>query len=119
MKIRKRQGHPARKTFQAIRIEVNQELSVLGNAIETMADLLNKNGRLCIITFHSLEDRIVKRLFRKMENPCECPSDFPVCICQKKPKGHVVTRKPIVPGEEELERNPRSRSALLRVFQRD
>ena len=118
MKVRKQKGHPARKTFQAIRIEVNQELSVLRDTIETMADLLNDEGRLCIITFHSLEDRIVKQLYRKMEDPCTCPKDFPVCVCKNVSKGCVVTKKPVVPTDEELEENPRSRSAMLRVFQK-
>lgn len=118
MKVRKQKGHPARKTFQAIRIEVNQELLVLKDTIETMADLLNDGGRLCIITFHSLEDRIVKQLYRKMENPCTCPKDFPVCVCKNVSKGCVLTRKPVIPTEEEQEENPRSRSAMLRVFQR-
>lgn len=118
MKVRKQTGHPARKTFQAIRIEVNQELSVLKNTIESMADLLNEDGRLCIITFHSLEDRIVKRLYRKMENPCTCPKDFPVCVCKNVSKGIVLTRKPVIPAMEEQEENPRSRSAMLRVFQK-
>lgn len=118
MKVRKQKGHPARKTFQAIRIEVNQELLVLKDTIETMADLLNDGGRLCIITFHSLEDRIVKQLYRKMENPCTCPKDFPVCVCKNVSKGCVLTRKPVIPTEKEQEENPRSRSAMLRVFQR-
>lgn len=118
MKVRKTGGHPARRTFQAIRIEVNKELYVLENTIETMADLLNENGRLAIITFHSLEDRIVKRLYRKMENPCTCPKDFPVCICGNVSKGCVVTKKPVVPGEKEQNENPRARSAMLRVFEK-
>lgn len=118
MKVRKQKGHPARKTFQAIRIEVNQELLVLKDTIETMADLLNDGGRLCIITFHSLEDRIVKQLYRKMENPCTCPKDFPVCVCKNVSKGCVLTKKPVIPTEEEQEENPRSRSAMLRVFQK-
>lgn len=118
MKVRKTGGHPARRTFQAIRIEVNKELYVLENTIETMADLLNENGRLAIITFHSLEDRIVKRLYRKMENPCTCPKDFPVCICGNISKGCVVTKKPVVPGEKEQNENPRARSAMLRVFEK-
>ena len=118
MKVRKTGGHPAKKTFQAIRIEVNQELSVLENTMEELIDLLNPAGRLCIITFHSLEDRIVKQAFRKAQNPCTCPPDFPVCVCGKKPKGRMVERKPILPSAEEMETNPRSKSAKLRVFER-
>ena len=117
MKVRKQGGHPAKKTFQAIRIEVNQELSVLENTLEDMIDLLNPGGRLCIITFHSLEDRIVKRAFKKAQDPCTCPPDFPVCVCGKISKGRIVGRKPILPSEEEMERNPRSKSAKLRVFE--
>lgn len=118
MKFRATGGHPAKKTFQAIRIELNRELEVLYESIDAMTDLLNDNGRLCIITFHSLEDRIVKTRFRKNENPCTCPPDFPVCVCGKKPKGKVITRKPIVPDEEELEENKRAKSSKLRVFER-
>ena len=111
-------GHPAKRTFQAIRIEVNQELTVLEESLDGMIDLLNDGGRLCVITFHSLEDRIVKNIFRKNEHPCTCPPDFPVCVCGKKSKGTVITRKPILPGEEEMTVNPRSKSAKLRVFER-
>lgn len=118
MKVRKTGGHPAKKTFQAIRIEVNQELSVLENTLEDFIDLLNPSGRLCIITFHSLEDRIVKQAFRGAQNPCTCPPNFPVCVCGKTPKGHMVGRKPILPSEEEMEKNPRSKSAKLRIFER-
>lgn len=118
MKFRATGGHPAKKTFQAIRIELNRELEVLDESIDAMTDLLNDNGRLCIITFHSLEDRIVKTRFRKNENPCTCPPDFPVCVCGKKPKGKVITRKPIVPDKEELEENKRAKSSKLRVFER-
>lgn len=117
MKVRKMQGHPAKKTFQAIRIEVNRELTVLEDTIDTMIDLLNDGGRLCIITFHSLEDRIVKQLFRKAQDPCTCPKNFPMCVCGKQSKGKVITRKPILPTEEEIEQNARSRSAKLRVFE--
>ena len=117
-KIRATGGHPAKRTFQAIRIELNHELDVLNCSIDTMIDLLNPGGRLSIITFHSLEDRIVKNAFRKNEHPCTCPPDFPVCVCGKTPKGKVVTRKPILPGEGELEENSRSKSAKLRVFER-
>jgi 16S rRNA (cytosine1402-N4)-methyltransferase len=118
MKIQVTGGHPAKRTFQAIRIELNHELDVLKHSIDTMIDHLNPGGRLSIITFHSLEDRIVKNLFRDNETPCICPPDFPVCVCGKKSKGHVVTRKPILPSEEELEENSRSKSAKLRVFER-
>ncbi len=111
-------GHPAKRTFQAIRIELNRELEVLQDTLDEMIDLLNDEGRICIITFHSLEDRIVKTIFRKNENPCTCPSDFPVCVCGKKSRGKVITRKPILPGEEELEYNSRSKSAKLRVFEK-
>ena len=117
-KIRATGGHPAKRTFQAIRIELNHELDVLNRSIDTMIDLLNPGGRLSIITFHSLEDRIVKKRFRDNENPCICPPEFPVCMCGRKSKGTVVTRKPIVPGEEELEYNKRSKSSKLRVFER-
>lgn len=117
-KIRAEGGHPAKRTFQAIRIELNRELEVLNDSIDTMIDLLNPGGRLSIITFHSLEDRIVKTRFRTNENPCICPPDFPVCVCGRKSKGRVVTRKPIVPSEEELEENRRSKSSKLRVFER-
>ncbi len=111
-------GHPSKQTFQAIRIECNKELDVLKNSLDEFIDMLNPGGRLCIITFHSLEDRIVKAAFRKNENPCTCPPEFPVCVCGKKSKGKVITKKPILPGEEELEENSRSKSAKLRVFQR-
>lgn len=117
-KIRMNAGHPAKRTFQAIRIELNKELEVLQNSLEDMIELLNPGGRICIITFHSLEDRIVKSIYRKSENPCTCPSDFPVCVCGKKPLGKVITRKPILPTEEEMEYNPRSKSAKLRVFEK-
>lgn len=118
MKIKKQGGHPAKRTFQAIRIEVNHELEVLERTISDMIDLLNPKGRICIITFHSLEDRIVKQAFRQAQNPCTCPPDFPVCVCGNKPKGKQVTRKPILPSEEEMEQNPRSKSAKLRIFER-
>ncbi|MCR5736407.1 MAG: 16S rRNA (cytosine(1402)-N(4))-methyltransferase RsmH [Eubacterium sp.] len=117
MKFQKN-GHPAKKTFQAIRIEVNRELTVLRESIDAMIEHLNPNGRICIITFHSLEDRIVKTKFRQNENPCTCPPDFPVCVCGKKSKGKVITRKPIVPSEEEMEMNTRSKSSKLRIFER-
>ena len=118
MKMQASGGHPAKRTFQAIRIELNRELDVLRDSLDGMIDLLDEGGRLCIITFHSLEDRIVKTIFRKNENPCTCPPEFPVCVCGKKPKGRVITRKPILPGEEEMEENPRSKSAKLRIFER-
>lgn len=117
-KVQATGGHPAKRTFQAIRIELNRELEVLQDTLDEMIDLLNEDGRICIITFHSLEDRIVKTIFKKNENPCTCPSDFPVCVCGKKSKGKVLTRKPILPGEEELEYNSRSKSAKLRVFEK-
>jgi S-adenosyl-methyltransferase MraW len=115
---RKDGPHPAKRTFQAIRIEVNGELEILEHTVDDMTEALNKGGRLCIITFHSLEDRIVKNAFRKQENPCTCPHEFPVCVCGKKPLAKVITRKPIVPSEEELEVNHRARSAKLRVLER-
>lgn len=117
-KAREGGGHPAKRTFQAIRIEVNRELDVLSDSLDGMIDLLADGGRICVITFHSLEDRIVKEVFRRNENPCTCPPEFPVCVCGKKSKGHVITRKPIIPSEEETEENPRSKSAKLRVFER-
>ncbi len=119
MKVRATGGHPSKKTFQALRIELNQELDVLKDSLNDMIDLLNDGGRLCIITFHSLEDRIVKTIFKKQENPCECPPSFPVCMCGKKPKGKMITRKPIIPTDEEMELNPRSKSSKLRVFARE
>ena len=111
-------GHPSKQTFQAIRIECNQELEVLKKALDELIDLLHPGGRFCIITFHSLEDRIVKNAFRRNENPCTCPPEFPVCVCGKVSKGKVITRKPILPGAEELEVNSRSKSAKLRVFEK-
>ena len=117
-KVRMNTGHPAKKTFQAIRIELNRELEVLENTLDTRIDLLVPGGRLCVITFHSLEDRIVKLKFRENENPCTCPPEFPVCVCGKKSKGKVITRKPVLPGKEELEYNSRSKSAKLRIFER-
>ena len=117
-KIRMQKGHPAKQTFQAIRIELNRELEVLRDSLEDMIDFMNPGGRICIITFHSLEDRIVKNAFRTNEHPCTCPPDFPVCVCGKVSKGRVVTRKPVLPGEKELEENSRSKSAKLRVFER-
>lgn len=117
-KVRRSGPHPAKRTFQAIRIEVNNELNILENVIEDIIDCLNPTGRVCIITFHSLEDRIVKKVFRRLEKPCECPPDFPQCVCHKKPKIKIITRKPIIPSEQEIEENPRSRSAKLRVAQR-
>lgn len=117
-KIRATGGHPAKRTFQAIRIELNHELSVLEDNLNEMIDLLNPGGRLCVITFHSLEDRIVKNIFKNAENPCICPPGFPVCTCGMESKGKVITRKPILPSEEELECNSRSKSAKLRIFER-
>ncbi len=118
MKFRATGGHPAKRTFQAIRIEVNGELTVLEQTIDRMIERLKPGGRLCIITFHSLEDRIVKTKFRENENPCICPPEFPVCVCHRKPKGTNITKKPILPGETELAENSRSKSAKLRVFER-
>lgn len=111
-------GHPAKRTFQAIRIELNQELDVLEGSLEDMIRLLHPGGRICVITFHSLEDRIVKNIFRKSEKPCTCPSNFPVCVCGKEPLGRAVSKKPILPSEEEMASNPRAKSAKLRVFER-
>lgn len=117
-KMRANGGHPSKRTFQAIRIECNRELEVLKDSLDEFIDLLNPGGRLCIITFHSLEDRIVKSAFKKRENPCTCPPDFPVCICGKVSAGKVITRKPILPSEEELAENKRSKSAKLRIFEK-
>lgn len=118
MKFQKTSGHPAKRTFQAIRIECNRELEVLENSLDDMIDILSPGGRLCVITFHSLEDRIVKGSFRRNENPCTCPSSFPVCVCGKVSKGRVITKKPILPGREEMEANSRAKSAKLRIFER-
>lgn len=118
MKYQKKSGHPAKRTFQALRIELNRELDVLRSSLDDMIELLSPGGRLCIITFHSLEDRIVKSAFRKNENPCTCPPDFPVCVCGNVSKGRIVTKKPILPSEEEQEVNSRSKSAKLRIFER-
>lgn len=117
-KARNAGGHPAKRTFQALRIEVNHELDVLTDSIDAMIDRLAPGGRLCIITFQSLEDRIVKNQFKKNENPCTCPPEFPVCVCGKKSKGRAVTRKPVLPTEEEIARNKRSKSAKLRIFEK-
>ena len=119
MKFRATGGHPAKKTFQAIRIELNRELEVLENSIDDMIELLNDEGRLCIITFHSLEDRIVKNRFRDNVNTCTCPPEFPVCVCGNLPKGKIITNKPIVPSDKELSENKRSKSSKLRIFQRN
>jgi len=118
MKVQKTGGNPAKRTFQAIRIELNRELDVLEDSIDTMIERLAPGGRLSIITFHSLEDRIVKNRFRTNENPCICPPDFPVCVCGRKSRGRVITRKPILPTDQEMEENPRSKSAKLRVFEK-
>lgn len=117
-RMRETGGHPSKRTFQAIRIECNRELEVLKNSLEEMITFLNPGGRICIITFHSLEDRIVKSAFKKQENPCICPPEFPVCMCGRKPLGKVITRKPVTPTDEEQERNSRSKSAKLRIFER-
>lgn len=118
MKMQAKGGHPAKKTFQAIRIEVNQELTVLRESLDAMIEHLNPGGRICIITFHSLEDRIVKTKFRENENPCTCPPNFPVCVCGKESKGKVITRKPLIPTEEEINENKRAKSSKLRIFER-
>lgn len=118
MKMQASGGHPAKRTFQAIRIELNHELEVLRDSLDEMVDILSDRGRICIITFHSLEDRIVKNAFRKNEDPCICPKNFPVCVCGRKSKGRVITRKPIIPSAQEIEENPRAKSAKLRIFQR-
>jgi len=110
--------HPARRTFQAIRIEVNGELAGLAKAIEDIVSVLNHRGRLCVISFHSLEDRIVKRTFRKLENPCSCPPQAPVCICGAEKLVNMITHKPIVPSLEEITENSRSESAKLRVVEK-
>lgn len=118
-KMRADGGHPSKRTFQALRIECNHELDVLKDSLDKLIDLLNPGGRLCIITFHSLEDRIVKTAFKTAANPCTCPPPFPVCVCGKVSKGRVITSKPILPTEKEMENNPRSKSAKLRIFERD
>lgn len=115
---RRQGGNPSKKTYQAIRIELNRELSVLQDSVDTMIDLLAPKGRLAIITFHSLEDRIVKTAMKEAENPCICPPEFPVCTCGRKPKGRVITRKPFTADEKELRENPRSSSAKLRIFKK-
>lgn len=117
-KLRQGTGHPSKKTFQAIRIELNHELEVLENSLDKMIELLKPGGRLSIITFHSLEDRIVKNIFRRNMNPCICPPEFPVCTCGRKPTGKIITRKPVVPSEQELEDNKRAKSSKLRVFEK-
>lgn len=117
-RARQEGGHPAKRTFQAIRIEVNKELEVLENGIDAALDILSENGRLCIITFHSLEDRIVKNKLKQAANPCTCPASFPVCVCGKKSKGKIITNKPIVATENEQSVNNRSHSAKLRVFEK-
>ena len=117
-KMREKGGHPSKRTFQAIRIECNRELEVLKNSLEEMIAFLNPGGRICIITFHSLEDRIVKSAFKRQENPCTCPPEFPVCMCGKQSLGKVITRKPVTPTDEEREENSRSKSAKLRIFER-
>ena len=118
MKVRKRTGHPAKKTFQGIRIELNKELDVLKNSLDDMIDCLNKEGRLCVISFHSLEDRIVKVNFKNNQDPCTCPPEFPICNCGNESKGKIITRKPIIPTEEEIEENRRSKSSKLRIFEK-
>ena len=117
-KARKDGPHPAKRTFQAIRIEVNKELDIIRPTILDVVPYLKKGGRLCIITFHSIEDRIVKHTFKELEDPCTCPRNIPMCICGKTPQVRVITRKPILPSEEELEFNPRARSAKLRIIEK-
>ena len=117
-KFRRTGGNPSKRTFQALRIEVNDELSVLSDSIDDMIELLSDRGRLCIITFHSLEDRIVKEAFKRNEDPCICPPDFPVCVCGRRSKGKVLTKKAVLPGQEELATNKRAKSSRLRVFER-
>lgn len=117
-KMRVTGGHPSKKTFQAIRIECNKELEVLKDSIDDLISMLNPGGRICIITFHSLEDRIVKSAFRRNENPCTCPTNFPACVCGKVSQGKVISRKPILPSTEEIECNKRAKSAKLRVFEK-
>ncbi len=117
-RMREKGGHPSKRTFQALRIACNRELDVLENSLDGMIDFLNPGGRICVITFHSLEDRIVKNNFRKNENPCTCPPEIPICVCGKVSQGKVITRKPILPSDEELEENSRSASAKLRVFEK-
>lgn len=117
-KFRRQGPHPAKRTFQAIRIEVNGELEILNSTIEDGVNKLSSNGRMCIITFHSLEDRIVKNKFKELKNPCICPPDIPICVCGRKPEIEIITRKPIGPSEDEININPRSRSAKLRVAEK-
>ena len=117
-RVRATEGHPSKRTYQAIRIELNRELEVLTNTIDKMIDRLNENGRLCIISFHSLEDRIVKRAFSDAEDPCICPPEFPVCVCGRRSKGRNLTKRPIIPSDEEREENPRSKSSKLRIFKK-
>lgn len=117
-RVRAEGGHPSKRTYQAIRIECNRELEILKDSLEELISLLNPSGRLCIITFHSLEDRIVKTAFKQAANPCTCPPGFPVCVCGKISKGKVITGKPVIPGEEELKENSRSKSAKLRIFEK-
>lgn len=117
-KARREGPHPAKRTFQAIRIEVNSELKILNKTIEDGVERLNKGGRMVIITFHSLEDRIVKLKYRELENPCTCPKEFPMCVCGKKPTIKVLTRKGLAPSKEEIEENPRSRSAKVRILEK-
>ena len=118
MKMQVTGGHPSKRTYQAIRIELNRELEVLRDTLDEMIELLNEDGRICIITFHSLEDRMVKTMFKQEESPCTCPPEFPVCVCGKKPKVKIITKKPILPSETEQEENSRARSAKLRILER-
>ena len=118
-KVAKTMGHPAKQTFQAIRIELNNELKVLTESLDTMIDLLAPGGRIAVITFHSLEDRIVKNIFKTAQDPCICPPNLPMCACGRTSKGKIITRKPIAPTEEEMADNPRSKSAKLRIFEKN
>jgi 16S rRNA (cytosine1402-N4)-methyltransferase len=117
-KMRAEGGHPSKRTFQAIRIECNQELAILKDSLDELIDLLKPGGRLAIITFHSLEDRLVKTAFKRCENPCTCPADFPVCACGNESKGKVITGQPVIPSTAESEKNKRAKSAKLRIFER-
>lgn len=115
---KREEQHPARRTFQAIRIEVNQELAILDKSLREMVAHLSPGGRICAISFHSLEDRIVKTTWKALESPCDCPRDFPICVCGKKPQVKIISKKPVIPSQAEIERNPRARSAKLRVAEK-
>ena len=117
-KFKAKEGHPAKRTFQAIRIEVNNEIKPLENTVRNCIDCLSEGGRLCIITFHSLEDRAVKNVFIEASGKCTCPPDLPYCVCGKSSKGIIITKKPILPNSKEIEENSRSKSAKLRIFEK-